>query len=292
MTSSGVSPPVPPVEFRDVTLRYGEDSAPALDRVSVTIRAGEVTWLFGALGAGSSSFLLAAAGLAPRHTGGVLAGAVSALGADPQDAAGRSSLAGRIGYVTASPGTQLSGVGATVWEEVAFAPANLGWPIDQIRASVPQALERLGVSRLSGRSPTSLSGGELQRVVIAAMLVLAPDLWLLDEPASALDRTGRMALAAVLRDEARRGAAIVIASEDPDAMLGLADRLLVLEAGAIALDGAPGEILAGDAVWHRGAAGTATAGVARAAALLVEPVPPALRAPYPLTVEAGVTRWR
>ena len=286
------TPPLPALEFREVTLRYGEDGAPALSRASVTIRAGEVTWLFGALGAGSSSFLLAAAGLAPRHTGGTLSGAVSTLGADPQDGAGRSALAGRIGYVTASPGTQLSGVATTVWEEIAFAPANLGWPIQRIRTAVPHALERLGVSRLSGRVPTSLSGGELQRVVIAAMLVLAPDLWLLDEPASALDRAGRLALADMLREEARRGAAIVIASEDADAMLGLADRLLVLEAGAIVLDGVPSEILAGDAVWRHGAASTATAGVARAAALLAEPVPPALRAPYPLTVEAGVARWR
>ena len=280
------------VEFRGVTLRYGEEAAPALDGVSVAIRAGEVTWLFGALGAGCSSFLLAAAGLAPRHTGGTLSGAVSALGADPHDAAGRSALAGRIGYVTASPGTQLSGVAATVWEEVAFAPANLGWPIERIRAAVPHALDRLGVGRLSGRVPTSLSGGELQRVVIAAMLVLAPDLWLLDEPASALDRAGRLAVAAVLRDETRRGAAVVIASEDADAMAGLADRLLVLEAGAIVLDGMPRDILAGEEIWRHGAASTATAGVARAAALLAEPAPPPLRPPFPLTVEAGVARWR
>ena len=292
MTISSVTPPVPALELRELTLRYSEESAPALDRVSITVQAGEVTWLFGALGAGCSSFLLAAAGLAPRHTGGVLSGAVSALGADPQEAAGRAALAGRIGYVTASPGTQLSGVAATVWEEVAFAPANLGWPIERIRTAVPQALERLGVGRLSARVPTSLSGGELQRVVIAAMLVLAPDLWLLDEPASALDRAGRLALAAVLRHEARRGAAVVIASEDADAMLDLADRVLVLEAGAVVLDGAPAEILAGEAVWRHGAASTATAGVARAAAHLAEPLPPALGVPYPLTVETGVARWQ
>ncbi len=284
--------PAPALEFRDVTLRYGDDAAPALREVSTSLHAGEVTWLFGALGAGSSSFLLAAAGLAPRHTGGVLSGAISALGADPQDAAGRAAVAGRIGYVTASPATQLSGVAASVFEEVAFAPANLGWPIGRIRAAVPRALERMGVGRLSGRVPTTLSGGELQRVVIAAMLVLSPDLWLLDEPASALDRAGRTALAAVLRDEARRGSAVVIASEDADAMHGLADRILVLERGGVVLDGLPDEILAADAVWRHGAGSTATAGLARAASLLVDPAPPELRPPYPLTVDAGVARWQ
>lgn len=284
--------PPPALELRDVTLRYGDEAAPALNHVSTVIRAGQVTWLFGAPGAGASSLLLTAAGLAPRHTGGVLSGVISALGADPQDAAGRTALAGRIGYVTASPATQLSGVAATVFEEVAFAPANLGWPIERIRASVPAALERLGVGRLSDRTPTTLSGGELQRVVIAAMLVLTPDLWLLDEPASALDRAGRLALAAVLRAEAQRGAAVVVASEDADAMLGLADRVLVLEAGSVVLDGAPREILAGDAVWRHGAGSTATAGLARSASLLADPAPPELRPPWPLTVDEGVTRWR
>jgi energy-coupling factor transporter ATP-binding protein EcfA2 len=284
--------PAAALTFREVTLRYGEDGNPALNQISTVIRAGDVTWLFGALGAGSSSFLLAAAGLAPRHTGGTLTGAISTLGADPSETAGRAALTGRIGYVTASPATQLSGVAATVWEEVAFAPANLGWPIERIRAAVAGALARLGVSHLAARIPTTLSGGELQRVVIAAMLVLDPALWLLDEPASALDRAGRTALASVLCAEARRGAAVVIASEDADTMLGLADRMLVLDAGSIVLDGSPREILGGDAVWRHGAGSTATAGVARAASLLADPVPPVLRPPYPLTVDAGVARWQ
>ena len=289
MAPPEVTPPA--LELGDVTLRYGDEAAPALNRISTAIRAGEITWLFGAPGAGASSLLLTAAGLAPRHTGGALSGVISALGADPQDAAGRAALAGRVGYVTASPVTQLSGVAATVFEEVAFAPANLGWPIDRIRATVPAALERLGVGRLSGRAPATLSGGELQRVVIAAMLVLAPDLWLLDEPASALDRAGRLGLAAVLRAEAQRGAAVVIASEDADAMLDLADRVLVLESGAVVLDGMPREILAGDAVWRHGAGSTATAGLARAALLLADPAPAELQPPWPLTVDEGVSRW-
>jgi energy-coupling factor transporter ATP-binding protein EcfA2 len=280
------------LRFDRVTLRYGaSDTAPALAEVSLEIEGGRIAWLFGSLGAGCSSLLLAAAGLAPRHTGGILTGAVTALGADPHDAAGRLALAGRIGYVTATPGVQLSGVAATVWEEVAFAPANLGWPIERIRTAVSAALDRVAIGHLSARDPAALSGGELQRVVIAAMLALSPGLWLLDEPASALDRAGRAALTGVLRSEAERGAAVVIASEDADTMAALADRLIVLDQGRLALDGAPRDILAGDALWRYAGGSTSIANLARSAAALLEVVPGSLRPPYPLTVEEGLARW-
>lgn len=280
------------LRFDRVTLRYGaSDTAPALAEVALEIEGGRITWLFGSLGAGCSSLLLAAAGLAPRHTGGILTGAVTALGADPHDAAGRLALAGRIGYVTATPGVQLSGVAATVWEEVAFAPANLGWPIERIRTAVSAALDRVAIGHLSARDPAALSGGELQRVVIAAMLALSPGLWLLDEPASALDRAGRAALTGVLRSEAERGAAVVIASEDADTMAALADRLIVLDQGRLALDGAPRDILAGDALWRYAGGSTSIANLARSAAALLEVVPGSLRPPYPLTVEEGLARW-
>jgi energy-coupling factor transporter ATP-binding protein EcfA2 len=284
--------PVTALRFDGVTLRYGDaGTAPALADISLEILGGSISWLFGSLGAGCSSLLLVAAGLAPRHTGGILTGAVTSLGADPHDPAGRLALAGRIGYVTATPGVQLSGVAATVWEEVAFAPANLGWPIERIREAVAAALGRLGIGHLSGRDPAALSGGELQRVVIAAMLVLSPALWLLDEPASALDRAGRSALSSVLRAEADRGAAVVIASEDADGMAALADRLIVLDQGRIALDGAPRDLLAGDELWRHAAGSTPIASVARSAAARFDVVPASLAPPYPLTVEEGVARW-
>jgi energy-coupling factor transporter ATP-binding protein EcfA2 len=118
--------------------------------------------------------------------------------------------------------------------------------------------------------------------VIAAMLVLEPELWLLDEPTSALDVAGRALIHDMLRREAARGAAVVIASEDADGLLTVADRLLVFAHGRPALDGPPREILAGDQVWSAGGASTAIAGLARAAESA---------APYPLTVDDGVTRW-
>ena len=276
------------VTFDAVSFRYAASTTDVLNGVSLDFRAGEITWLFGPLGAGCTTVLLVAAGLAPRHTGGTLVGAVSLLGRDPQttDSAG----AGQIGFVTATPELQLSGIAATVWEEVAFTPANLGWPIERIRSATDRALRLLGVEQLAHREPRTLSGGELQRTVIASMAVLQPRVWLLDEPASSLDQSGRVRTYQLFRAEADAGATVILASEDADALATVADRVVVLNEGRPVLDGAPGVVLAGEPIWDRGPGSTSVAGLARAAGKLV--ASPLLAAPYPITVAEGIARWR
>ncbi|MFZ5625087.1 MAG: energy-coupling factor ABC transporter ATP-binding protein [Gemmatimonadota bacterium] len=277
------------VQLERVSFQYPTADHPALRAVSLDLESARVTWFLGRLGAGCSTLLQVIGGLAPRHTGGRLEGRVSTLGVDTVDPRAPALLAGRIGYVTASPLLQLSGVAATVWEEVAFAPANLGWPIETIRDSVGRALDRLGVAHLSARDPATLSGGELQRVVFAAMLALEPELWLLDEPASALDLESRDRVYALLCEEAARGATVLIASEDADALVAVADRLVVLDQGAVVLDGPPHDLLAGEEIWRVGPGSTSVAELARGAA---ERVPsPRTAAPWPVTVEEAVRRW-
>ena len=278
------------IELRGVRFRYPGAEHDALIDLSLACRAGEVVWLYGAVGAGCTTLLLVAAGLAPRHTGGTLDGAVRVLDLDPGEDAARAALAGRIAHVTPAPALQLSGVAATVWEEVAFAPANLGWPRERIGRAVDGALERLGAAELAERAPASLSGGEMQRVVLAGMLALAPDVWLLDEPGTALDRAGRAVLTEVLRDEARRGATVVVASEDADATLPSAGRVVVMSGGRVVLDGDPRVVLAGEEVWTRGPGSTSVAELARRAGRTV--AAPSLEPPYPLDAAGGLSRWR
>jgi energy-coupling factor transport system ATP-binding protein len=275
------------LELADLGFSYPGAGAPALRDVSLAVSGGEIVWLYGMPGAGCSTLILTAAGLAPRHTGGERRGAVRLLGHDPVERVARQALAGRVACVTAAPALQLSGVAATVQEEVAFAPANLGWPRERIASAVDDALARLGIAHLAARAPQALSGGEQQRVVLAAMLALAPEVWLLDEPASALDARGRAMLAVLLRTEAARGAAVVAASEDADLMLGVATRLVLLDRGAITYDGPPAPLLASEAVWERGPGSTSVAELAHAAHRLGGGAPP-----YPLTVEEAVGAWR
>lgn len=268
--------------------RYDAGAAAALVDVTLSLNAGTVTWFTGAPGAGTSTLLLLAAGLAPLHTGGTATGVVSLLGENPQSAEGRERLAGRVAYVSADPASQLSGIAETVRREVAFAPANLGRPREQILASAARAMERMEIAHLAERAPASLSGGEQQRVVVASMLALEPGAWLLDEPGSALDARGRETLAAVLRDEANRGALVMVASEDADWLVGWSDRLIVMKAGQLVRDGTPAALLADPSLAETGAGSTAIATLARA---LAERDQRLASASYPVTVQDALERW-
>jgi energy-coupling factor transport system ATP-binding protein len=279
------------LEFSRVSFRYPA-SRQVLRDVTLVADAGQVTWLFGPLGAGASTVLLVAAGLAPSLTGGTLDGSVRVLGTSPEGQAGRATLQGRVAYVTAMPYLQLSGMAESVFDEVAFAPANLGWSRERIGAAVPAALDRLDVAHLAERVPEQLSGGELQRVVIAAMLVLQPEVWLLDEPSSALDAVGRRTVEELIREEARRGAAVLLATEDADLGLAVADETILLDEGSTIARGAPEELLGTELMWEIGAGSTTVAELARAAKMLARAPSARLAPPYPLTLEAAVERWR
>jgi energy-coupling factor transport system ATP-binding protein len=279
------------IELSRVSFRY-PGSAPVLREVTFTVHTGQVTWLFGPLGAGASTVLLAVAGLAPGLTGGTLEGELKVLGVPPQARDGRARLQGRVAYVTAMPYLQLSGMAETVYEEVAFTPANLGWDRARIAAAVPEALARLGVAHLSDRVPEQLSGGELQRVVIAAMLVLKPEVWLLDEPTSALDTAGRKTVAALIRSEAARGASVLLATEEAELGLAVADETILLDEGSTVARGTPASLLGTELMWEMGAGSTHVAELARAARALAGKTPGPLAPPFPLTVEAATERWR
>ncbi|HLS47936.1 MAG TPA: energy-coupling factor ABC transporter ATP-binding protein [Gemmatimonadales bacterium] len=273
-----------------ITFRYPSASADALAGVTLDVEAGETCWLYGAPGAGASTLLMVAAGLAPRFTGGSLSGQVRILGVDPVEESTRHDLRGQVAWIGTASDIQFSQVAETVREEIAFGPANLGQPMSRIDAAVGEALERLGIGHLAHRSPAALSGGEQQRVVMASMLAMSPALWLLDEPDAALDSAGKEIMARVLREEAGRGSAVVIATGDADAMLGRAGRIVLLDRGTIAFDGPPRQLLADELAWSRGPGGTSVAELARAAARLNPD--PRLMAPYPLDFDEAMARWK
>lgn len=240
------------------TFAYPGARTPALLDVSLAIEAGTVTGVTGAVGAGTSTLLLVAGGFAPRLTGGALSGR-------------RDIATNRIGIVFATPWTQLTGLATTVRAEVAFGPASLGRPRGSVLAACGAALRDLGVEHLADRDPASLSGGELQRVVVASVLAMEPELLVLDDPAAELDPAGADALYALLPELARRGTAVLVATPDAERLARTAERVLVMEGGRVTRDGPPAAVLDD----------TDVARIARAAGC---------PAPYPLDVAALVAR--
>jgi len=223
--------------------RYAGARLPSLHDVSLTLHDGEVVGLVGASESGKTTLCLVASGLAPRTVRGTLTGRVLLDGEDVAPLA-IHELAARVGIAFASPATQLSGVAATVYEEVAFGPMNLALPRSEVSARTEEVLASLRIESLADRNPARLSGGQQQLVAIAGLLALHPAHLVLDEPTAQLDPAGTVMVAAALARLADDGASILIAEHKTDLLAQICSRVLALKAGRVALEGPAGEVLA------------------------------------------------
>jgi energy-coupling factor transporter ATP-binding protein EcfA2 len=212
-------------------LRYAyPEGGWALDDVSLTLEAGEKVALLGPSGGGKSTLVRALAGLVPHFHGGRFEGRAVVAGFDTRRAYA-ADLAGAVATVFQDPEEQV--VMGLVANEVAFGVENVGVAPKEIPARVEDALEAVGALHLSRRRTAELSGGELQRVVLAAALAVRPRLLLLDEPTSQLDPGG----AEEFLDAVEGLEATVLLSEQRTARaLAFAERILFLEGGRLLLD--------------------------------------------------------
>jgi energy-coupling factor transport system ATP-binding protein len=226
-----------------LTYAYPGEAAPALRDVSLTVEPGELVLLAGGSGSGKSTLLRAAAGLVPHFHGGTFAGHVRTGGLDTREH-GPAELAAVAGTLFQDPETQV--VMGTVRAELAFPLENLGWAAPAVARGVEEAALALGVAGLLDRPTHELSGGELQRVALAAALAGRPRLLLLDEPTSQLDPVAGDELLGVLRRlNEEWGTAILLAEHRLERCLPAADRIVELRAGRLIADEAPRTWLAG-----------------------------------------------
>ena len=228
-------------ELTKTKVRYPGSDFLALDDVSVGADEGEIVLLLGSNDAGKSTFCRLLNGLVPNSIPAQVDGKAEVLGRDVRRTS-VARLATLVGMVFQEPDNQLFCM--SVEEEVAFGPENLAIPRTEIIARVEWALEAVGLSGYNARSPSNLSGGEKQRLVIAAALSMHPRLLVLDEPAYALDPAGRLDLYALLRLlREKYGMTIIIAERDAEEMTELCDRVILLRNGRVVADGPPSEVL-------------------------------------------------
>lgn len=225
-----------------VGYRYAGYATPVLHDIDLTLGDGEIVGLVGANESGKSTLSLVASGLAPGSIGGGLSGAVVI---DGTDMAGRPlhAFSSRVGIGFQDPATQLSGVTGSVFEEVALGPMNLGLHARETVERTKAALAALGIDHLWEREPRSLSGGQAQLVVIASLLSMRPAHLVLDEPTAHLDPDGTRLVGEALRGLAAAGTALLIVEHKTDLLDGLCSRIVVLDAGRIALDGPTDDVL-------------------------------------------------
>ena len=225
------------VELRRVGHAYAAGTpleVVALRDVSLCVEPGEVLAVVGWTGSGKSTLVQHLNLLLEPTSGEVLVDGVDARRLN------RGELRRRVGLVFQFPEAAL--FAPTVREDVAFAPMRMGLGEVETRERVDGALGRLGVGHLAERVPHSLSGGEKRRVAIAGVLAMRPEVLVLDEPTAGLDPATREAMLGVIRDLRDEGVTVVLVSHDLDEVAEVADRVCVLEDGAVAAVGTPEEV--------------------------------------------------
>lgn len=225
----------------EFSYRYPAAGADGLDGVSLELAHGEFVLICGRSGSGKSTLLRVASGLVPHHFGGSVSGEAAICGLDLRGQ-NAGSLAAYCGSVFQDPEIQV--VMGSVRHEIAFSLENAGWEQGAIDVAVEETALAVGTHHLLPRRTSELSGGELQRVVLAAALAPRPALLALDEPTSQLDPVAADELLATLAGLNNSfGTTVLISDHRIERCIELADRVVALERGAVAFDGAPAAFL-------------------------------------------------
>ena len=227
------------IETKNLTFYYpaeeGRKATAALRDVTLSIEKGSFTVVLGHNGSGKSTLA--------KHMNAVLlpsGGKVYVAGMDTVDEALLLEIRRRIGMVFQNPDNQI--VANVVEEDVAFAPENLGVPTREIRRRVDEALAAVGMTEFTRHAPHLLSGGQKQRVAIAGVIAMEPECIVLDEATAMLDPVGRReVLDTVHRLNRERGITVVLITHHMNEAAE-ADRLIVMNGGKVAMDGAPRDI--------------------------------------------------
>jgi energy-coupling factor transport system ATP-binding protein len=225
----------PLVRCEALSYAYPGAAQPALRALDLELAEGEFCVLAGRSGCGKSTLLRACCGLVPHYHGGEVWGSLEVCGLDVRDH-GPAELGGLVGYVGQDPETQV--VSAIVRGELELALELRGEPDTSRARAIEEVTLALAIERLVDRPTDTISGGELQRVALAAALVLRPRLVLLDEPTSQLDPVAGDELIGLLRRlNEEWGIGVLLAEHRLERCLAAADRVVCLDAGAMAFDG-------------------------------------------------------
>ncbi|MFG2641602.1 ATP-binding cassette domain-containing protein [Streptomyces sp. NPDC048370] len=226
------------IRFENVSVRYGDEAAPTLQGIDLTIPEGELVLLVGPSGVGKSTLLGAVSGLVPHFTGGTLTGRVTVAGRDTRTHKPRE-LADVVGTVGQDPLAHF--VTDTVEDELAYGMESLGLAPAVMRRRVEETLDLLGLAELRDRPIATLSGGQQQRVAIGSVLTPHPEVLVLDEPTSALDPAAAEDVLAVLQRLVHDlGTTVLMAEHRLERVVQYADQVLLLPDGVM---GPPAEIM-------------------------------------------------
>ncbi len=233
------------IEAKDFSFRYLHqvEGEKALSNLSFEVDEASVVGVIGRAGAGKSTFVKSLNGLVPKVDLGYQEGdiIVDGLNTRQYDV---NQLARHVGIVLQNPEIQIFSL--TVGDDVAFGPANLGLPRDEIFRRVAEAIKAAELEGLVERNPNDISGGEQQCLAIAGILAMQPKIMAFDEPVSMLDPLGKQRVMNILKQVTRRRGTTSITTEsgaDIEAVAEVVDRVIAIDQGKVLLDGDPTTVL-------------------------------------------------
>jgi energy-coupling factor transport system ATP-binding protein len=228
------------IRLEHLSFGYADQNGLALRDVSLRVGRGEMVVIMGATGAGKTTLAKCLNRIVPAFQPGTLCGEIALFGQALRDE-GVAELAGIVGLVSQDFEAQL--FATNVVQEIVFGMEQLGVAPDEMRLRLPRVLHAVGLQGFEGRDPTTLSGGEKQRLALAATLALQPSIMVFDEPTTDLDPLGKLEIFAVLAAMRRQGYTLVVI-EHEIAAAEHADRLVIMSHGEIVADDLPQRVLA------------------------------------------------
>ena len=234
---------MPLIEFADFSFKYLGAESLALRKINLAIEEGEYVVITGPSGCGKTTLCRAINGLVPQFHRGYIAGNVIVDGKNTRESS-VAELAPTAGLVFQQPENQL--VTLNVEREIAFGPENLGVEPSEVRRRVDELIEMLDIEHLREKHPHEMSGGEQQRVAMAATLALKPKVLVADEPTSNLDPKSAETILELVAELNKRDMTVVLVEHRLDLVSKDASRVILMDKGSIMADGEPREVLTMD----------------------------------------------
>lgn len=238
------------MECKNVTYTYPLADEPSIRNVSLNIEEGKFYGIVGENGSGKTTLCAILRGFAPSFYQGDIQGEVLVYGKPIGEYGGE--LATKIGYVFQNPFTQISGVKETVFEEVAYGLENFGVPVEKIVERVEAIMKLTHIDSLAEKNPLELSGGQMQRVALASVLVLEPDILIIDEPTSQLDPQGTESVFEIIKMMKDKKKTIILVEHKIDLIAEYADEVLVLRGGKLIAGGDKAQVLSDISLMEQG----------------------------------------
>ncbi len=230
------------IRIQDLTFTYQDEAKPALEGINLSLRPGDFLGVIGPAGAGKTTLARAIAGIVPHHYRGDFYGSVTVDGLDTVDTP-LTEISLRVGMVFQDVDSQI--ISPLVEDEILYGLENFGVPREEIPERVSYALGKAGIADLRDRSIASLSGGQRQKVAIASILALKPEVLVLDEPTGELDpRSSRYVFSLLKELNEEQGVTVVLIEQKIMLLCEFARQLMVLNEGKIVRQGETRGVLA------------------------------------------------